>query len=62
MAATLLRWALIPWLGTVVPYNIALIAIIVSTVLLGIGPGLLSVLLGDVAVEVFILRRGRAKR
>jgi PAS domain S-box-containing protein len=56
VAATTLRWALIPWTGTTVPYNIALVAVVVTTVLLGLGPGLLSVLLADVAVEVFVLK------
>ncbi len=54
-AATALRWAVIPWMGTLVAYNFALIAVVINTLLLGIGPGLLSVLLGDVAVEVFIV-------
>lgn len=54
-AATLLRWALLPWMGTTVPYNAALVAMVCTTVLLGPGPGLLSVLLGDVAVEVFVM-------
>ncbi len=55
VAATALRWALIPWLGLVAPYNIALLAVFTATVLLGIGPGLLSLLLADLAVEWFIL-------
>jgi PAS domain S-box-containing protein len=54
-AGTTLRWALIPWLGTVTPYNIALLTIVINTILLGIGPGLLSVLLADFSVEIFIL-------
>ena len=59
--ATALRWALIPWLGTVTPYNMTMLAAVFAAVLLGIGPGLLGVLLGNVAVEVFVLgsfRRG----
>ncbi|HVP11550.1 MAG TPA: PAS domain S-box protein, partial [Phycisphaerae bacterium] len=54
VAATFLRWVLIPWIGTIAPYNIALVATVVTTLLLGIGPGLLSVLLCDVPVELFI--------
>ena len=55
VAATALRWVLTFWMGTTVPYNIALVAVVGTTVLLGIGPGLLTVLLGDIAVEVFVL-------
>ncbi len=54
VAATSLRLALLPSMGTVGPYNVILIATILATVLLGIGPGLLTMLLGDIAVEVFI--------
>ena len=42
-------------MGTIVPYNIAFVGVVVTTVLLGIGPGLLSVLLSDLMVEAFIL-------
>ncbi len=54
-AATALRWALIPWLDTMVPYNVAFLVTILVVVSLGFGPGLLTVLLGDLAVEVFVL-------
>ncbi len=54
-AATALRWALIPWLGTVVPYNVWIVTAAGVTVLLGLGPGLLFVVSGIVAVEVFVL-------
>lgn len=54
-AATVLRAATIAWLGTVDPYNFSLVAIVCTTVLLGTGPGLLSVVLGNVAVEVLVL-------
>ena len=55
-AATALRWELIPWMGTTAPYNIAVLAWVITTVLLGTGPGLLSVLLGDAAVELFVVK------
>ena len=55
VAATVLRWAILPWIGTVAPYNLALLAIVLATILLGIGPGLLCLLVADIAVEVFIL-------
>jgi PAS domain S-box-containing protein len=55
VAATALRWILIPWLGAIVPYNMALVALVVTTVLLGIGPGLLCMLLADAAVEVVVI-------
>ncbi len=53
--ATALRWALIPWLGTTVPYNVALVASVCTTLLFGIGPGLISVVAADIAVEVVVL-------
>jgi PAS domain S-box-containing protein len=53
--ATSLRHALIPWIGIVTPYNIAFIATVIVTVLLGLGPGMIAVLFGDIAVEVFIM-------
>ena len=43
VAATWLPRALIPRLGTTAPYNVALVALVVATVLSGIGPGLVSV-------------------
>jgi PAS domain S-box-containing protein len=55
-ASTALRWALIPWMGTNTPYNIAVFATLGTTLLVGIGPGLLTVLLGDAAVELFVVR------
>ncbi len=55
VAAVALNGALLPLMGTTDPYNIALLAIFVTTLLLGIGPGLLSVVLNDLAVEVFIM-------
>jgi PAS domain S-box-containing protein len=54
-ASTLFRWALIPWLGTIAPYDIAIVATVVTAGLLGFGPGLLSVLLGDIAIDVIVL-------
>ncbi len=41
VAATALRWVLIPWLGSVVPQSVAIPVIAVATVVLGFGPGLL---------------------
>jgi PAS domain S-box-containing protein len=53
--ATVLRFALIGWMGTAGSYLLALMATVVATLLLGVGPGLLSVVLGDVAVEYFVM-------
>jgi len=53
--ATVLRWTILPWIGAVVPYNVAVLAVVLATILLGIGPGLVCVLVSDVAVEVCIL-------
>jgi PAS domain S-box-containing protein len=55
VAATALRWALIPWLGTEVPHSIAIPAVVATTVLLGTGPGLLSMVLLIISDEGFIL-------
>jgi PAS domain S-box-containing protein len=54
-AATALRWALLPWMGAIVPYNLALLAIVASTVLLGTGPGLVTALLAVLGVEAFVV-------
>jgi PAS domain S-box-containing protein len=54
-AAIALRVALIPWMGTISPYNLSVFAVVLITILLGLGPGLLSMLLGDIAVEVFVV-------
>ncbi|MFA5117428.1 MAG: PAS domain-containing protein [Candidatus Omnitrophota bacterium] len=56
VAATALRVALIPWLGTSAPYNFILVALVVTTTLFGTGPGLLSIVFGNLAVEIFVLR------
>lgn len=53
--ATGLRLALMGWMGTDAPYSISFAAVVVTTVLLGLGPGLLAAVLGPLAVEVFIL-------
>ena len=53
--ATVLRWAMVPWLGIVAPYNVHLVTDVLVIVLFGIGPGLLAVVVGDIAVEVFVL-------
>ena len=47
--------ALTPWIGTIAPYNIIFLAIVVTPLILGTGPALLTVILGDLAVEVFVL-------
>jgi PAS domain S-box-containing protein len=54
-AATALRWALIPGLGTIAPYNVWIVSAAGVTALLGIGPGLVFVVLGAAAVEVFVV-------
>ena len=43
--ATAVRWSLVPWMGNSLPYSIAVPALLVTTALLSIGPGLLFVLL-----------------
>jgi PAS domain S-box-containing protein len=55
-AAAVLRRALVPWMGTTAPYNLPLLAQVLVTVLLGIGPGLASILVGDLAVEALVVR------
>lgn len=59
VASTALRWALLPWMGTTVPYNVAMVAFIAVTIFLGIGPALLSVVLSNIAVEAFIMGAAR---
>ena len=59
VASTALRWALLPWMGTTVPYNVAMVAFIAVTIFLGIGPALLSVVLSNIAVEAFIMGGAR---
>lgn len=54
-AATALRWALIPWVGTLASYNLTFPAVVVVTILFGVGPGLLAAVVGTLAVEVFVL-------
>lgn len=54
-AFTALRRVLIPWLGSMSPYNLALMATVATAVLLGTGPGLLTIILGDLAVELAVL-------
>ena len=55
-AAVVLRSALVPSMGTTTPYNIALVANVLTAFLFGLGPGLLSVVMGDLAVEIVVLR------
>jgi len=54
VVATSLRWELLPWLGTALPYCIGGPAIVITTILFGSGPGLVFVVLDAMAVEVFI--------
>ncbi len=56
VATVALRVVLIPWLGTFYPYNIMYVSAAVSTVLLGIGPGLLCLFLGIAGVEIFVMQ------
>jgi PAS domain S-box-containing protein len=53
--ATALRSAVIPWIGAIAPYDLAVIVTVAITVLLGAGPGLLTVVLGNIAVELVVL-------
>ena len=53
--------ALLPWLGVEVPYSINLLAVILATVLFGPGPGLLTVMLGGLAYELFVMETFGAK-
>jgi PAS domain S-box-containing protein len=57
-ASVALRWAMIPEIGKVTPYSLALLTMVIVTVLLGLGPGLASIVLCDVGVELFILGSG----
>ena len=54
-AATALRWALSPWMGSVAVYNITLGSVAVTAALFGRGPGLLSLFGGVVGLELFVL-------
>jgi PAS domain S-box-containing protein len=56
VAATALRWALLPWMGNTSLCNVTLVAILAVAIFLGTGPALLTVVLGDLAVEAFIMR------
>ena len=59
ITATVLRWMMIPWVGANTPYSINIIAIIVTTIFLGLRPGLLSVILGNVLVEWLVIGSGK---
>lgn len=61
-AATGLRWTLVPWMGAVALYNIALASVAVTAALFGFGPGLVSVFGGIVGVELFVLGSLQAER
>jgi PAS domain S-box-containing protein len=55
VAAAALRRALTPWMGAVTPYNFLVVTAVISTLWLGMGPGLLCVLVGDLAVEILVV-------
>jgi PAS domain S-box-containing protein len=55
-ASTALRSALIPWMGTTAAFNLAFAADVGITLLVGLGPGLLSVPLGLLGAELFVVR------
>ncbi len=59
VAATALRWALIPWMGTSSPYNLTMAVLLAVAIFLGTGPALLTIVLGDVAVATFVLEDAR---
>lgn len=59
--ATVLRVALVPWMGRLSGDNFALVAAVVATVLLGAGPGLLTMLLAVLAIDVFVVRAALAE-
>jgi PAS domain S-box-containing protein len=52
---TFLRWAAVPWMGSIAPNNMLVLAVILVTVFLGFGPGLLVVVLGYPAAEIFVV-------
>jgi PAS domain S-box-containing protein len=59
IAATSLRWALVPSMGTTSPYNLTIVALVAVAIFLGTGPALLTVVLGDIAVEAFVMGAAR---
>ena len=56
MTTTALRWAVMPWLGTITPYSLWFFGSVVTTALVGLKPGLLFMILGIIGVEVFVLQ------
>ena len=54
-AATVLRRALVPWMGDLAPYNITFVAVVVVMARLGFGPALFALVVGDAAVEIFVV-------
>lgn len=54
-AATAARVALVPWMGTVSPYTLAFLSAALSTVFLGLGPGVACIVLCTIAAEVFVM-------
>jgi PAS domain-containing protein len=59
-AVALLRRALVPWMGAGSGSDLTLAAVIVITVWLGIGPGLLAVLVGNLVEGFMVDPRGPA--
>jgi PAS domain S-box-containing protein len=55
IAATALRWTLVSWIGTGAPYNIAIVAIVTTSILAGFWPGLVTVALNHLGVELFVV-------
>lgn len=52
---TFLRWAMIPVIGTVTPNSLSILAVTLVTILLGFGPGMMSVALSYIGTEVLVL-------
>ena len=55
VATAALGRELSPGLGATCPYSLTLVAVVVTTVLLGVGPGLVAVILGVLWPEVFFM-------
>jgi hypothetical protein len=54
-ASTAIRWALVPSMGTTPAFNLAFAANVGTTLLVGFGPGLLSIPLGLLAAQYFVV-------
>src|SRR4051812_28761472 len=54
-----LRWWLLPWSGTVAPFALFFVVVLVICLFAGIGPGLFAVLLSaPLATYLFVARAG----